>query len=522
MRPLELLAPSGSSLERAAASVSNGLQVSEGALRRLRLRFYDTFDGRVRAAGLILRHERQDGAHGGRLVLLERDGAGLRASAAMPAPSGPTLALELPDGRLRRELLGVIDVRALLSLAALRVRELELAVLDEERKTVARGRLCEPALEGDGRGRPEVPLDVRLALAPLRGFDQQLRATREVLLERGFRPARQTLADEAVLAGGGHPGGISSKVAVKLIPSQRSDAAAVAVLRRLLEVMDVNLDGAAAAIDPEFLHDYRVALRRTRSVLKQLRGVFPPEELRHFRSEFRRLQRATADARDLDVHVAGFDELAALVPERERAQLAPLRELLSTRRELAHRACARELRSERALALRREWEELLEGLVGRPAEGRPAAERPIGELAGERIARVYKRMLARGRGFGPETPAVEYHELRKQGKELRYLLELFGRPLYDRRVVRPLIAALKDLQDVLGRHQDREVQVAMLRSLAGELARAAGGPAALLATGVLVDRLCEDEIAARAQFDRVFAEFAAKRRRRAIEETFCS
>jgi CHAD domain-containing protein len=516
MSRLELLAPAGSSLERAAASVGGALDLSEGRLRRLCLRFYDTFDGRVRAAGLTLRHEQQDGAQGGRLALLERDGGALRASAQMPPPADRTLALQLPEGELRRQLLEVIDVRALLALAAVSARELELAVLDRQRKTVARGFLREAALESAGGARPEV----RLELESLRGFEQQAQAIRERLLERGFRPARSMLVDEAVLAGGGRPEGVSSKVAVELIPSQRSDAAAVAVLRRLLEVMDLNLEGAAAAIDPEFLHDYRVALRRTRSVLKQLRGVFPAEELAYFRAEFRRLQRATAPARDLDVHVVQFDALARLAPERERPQLTPLRQLLALRRELAHGACARELHSERALRLRREWEELLEGLVARPADGRPDAERPIGELAGERIARVYRRMLARGNSLGPQSPALEYHELRKQGKELRYLLELFGRPLYDRRVVRPLISALKDLQDVLGRHQDREVQVEMLRSLAPELARAPGGPAALMASGVLVDRLCADELAARAEFQRVFAPFAARRRRRAVKEAF--
>ena len=61
------------------------------------------------------------------------------------------------------------------------------------------------------------------------------------------------------------------------------------------------------------------------------------------------------------------------------------------------------------------------------------------------------------------SPAEEYHELRKKGKELRYLLELFGAPLYPSDVVDPLVKALKGLQDVLGRHQDREVQVALLR-----------------------------------------------------------
>ena len=56
-----------------------------------------------------------------------------------------------------------------------------------------------------------------------------------------------------------------------------------------------------------------------------------------------------------------------------------------------------------------------------------------------------------------------------------------------------MIKSLKGFQDVLGRHQDREVQMAMLRSTADEVATLPGGAAACMAMGVLVDRLQVDE-----------------------------
>ena len=72
-------------------------------------------------------------------------------------------------------------------------------------------------------------------------------------------------------------------------------------------------------------------------------------------------------------------------------------------------------------------------LVG-AADGRPSRRRaPIGELAGERIRKVYRRMVKMGRAIDGASPAEDYHELRKKGKELRYLLELFGAPLYPTR-----------------------------------------------------------------------------------------
>src|SRR5205807_4000394 len=103
------------------------------------------------------------------------------------------------------------------------------------------------------------------------------------------------------------------------------------------------------------------------------------------------------------------------------------------------------------------------------------------------IRKVYKRVLRMGAAIDPSSPPEDYHELRKKGKELRYLLELFGAPLYPAEVVRPMLKSLKGLQTVLGRHQDREVQVATLRSLKAELSALPGGAAALMATGVLVE-----------------------------------
>ena len=121
-----------------------------------------------------------------------------------------------------------------------------------------------------------------------------------------------------------------------------------------------------------------------------------------------------------------------------------------------------------------------------------------------------------GEAISDASPAEDFHELRKKGKELRYLLELFGVQLFDADVVGPLIDSLKDLQELLGRHQDREVQVAMVRSLTGEVAPRPGGGPACLAMGTLVARLRDDELAARRAFAESFAELASADRRDAV------
>jgi CHAD domain-containing protein len=202
--------------------------------------------------------------------------------------------------------------------------------------------------------------------------------------------------------------------------------------------------------------------------------------------------------------------------------LEPLLDVLRTRRTKARFGMVAALRSERTTQLLADWRAFLDGLASSPEAERPDAARSIGAVAGERIRKVYRQMVRMGEAIDASTPAEDYHELRKKGKELRYLLELLGGPLYPSEVVKPMIRTLKGLQDVLGRHQDREVQVALLRSLGPAVAKADGSEAALMAMGALIARLAEDERAARSEFAESFAEFASPEERRLVGETFAS
>ncbi|MGZ4202337.1 MAG: CHAD domain-containing protein, partial [Thermoleophilaceae bacterium] len=124
-----------------------------------------------------------------------------------------------------------------------------------------------------------------------------------------------------------------------------------------------------------------------------------------------------------------------------------------------------------------------------------------------------------GRKAGEDGPPEALHDLRKQGKELRYLLEFFG-GLYPDRTVRPMLKTLKALQDILGRFQDTEVQATMLRDHRDTVAAREGGAAALMAMGLLVDRLENEKTAARERFAERFADFSAPRQRELVEEAF--
>ncbi len=147
----------------------------------------------------------------------------------------------------------------------------------------------------------------------------------------------------------------------------------------------------------------------------------------------------------------------------------------------------------------------------------PTAERTVHDLASHRITQVYRQMVKMGKAIDDDSPAEDLHELRKVGKELRYLLEFFA-SLYPPEVGKPFVKTLKGLQDMLGRFQDREVQRLWLRALAPDVK----DPFTLMAMGVLVDRFIKEEAAAREEFAGRFAAFASEEQKQIVKEHFSS
>jgi len=512
VRGTQLLLPDGLSASGAADALASEIPIVTQRAHVLERTFWDSFDGRVHAAGLAL----IDSAGG--LSLADATTYAEVARGAKLGRAQRVLVDDLPPGDLRAQLEPLLKMRALTPIARVRSRMLPIGVLDDEGKTVVRLRVEEASTRLDSE--TSTALRPRLHLTGVRGYDDELERLRALLVgSLGLTEAVRPVQDDAVAAAGGTPGGISSKLRVKLRAEQRADGAAVVVLRDLLTTIEVNLPGTLADVDSEFLHDLRVSVRRTRALQRELSKVFPPEPLRCFRDDFKELQQVTGPTRDLDVQLLEFGELERDLPATSAPDVAPLRTLLADHRSAEQRKMVRALRSEPVRVVLRDWSAFLEDLTDAPTTDRPDAARPIGDVAGHRIAKVYKRMVKMGRAIDDASPHEALHDLRKQGKELRYLLEFFS-SLYPADVVKPMVGSLKSLQDVLGRFQDCEVQADQLRSLGDEVAALDGGAAALMAMGVLVERLHDDQHTARDQFAERFARFATAEQREIVKRTF--
>ena len=469
----------------------------------------DTFDWRLYKAGLTLHFEQA--RRGGRLVLSKADGTPQAEQPVTRSPLRPGLAQDLPPGPVRDRIAVLTSPRALLPIVKA-VRTVRVTrLLNADGKTVARlvadrVTVTAPTARNAGGGTTaELPL--RLAVAEVRGYPSQARKAAALLAGvPGVSHASQSVFTAALTALGRHPADYTSGVEAEITAAMPAPVAVARLLLRLLDTLELNVDGVLRDIDTEFLHDLRVAVRRTRSAIKLLGEVLPADLVEHFKAEFKWLGDVTTPVRDLDVHLLGFPALAGQMVAASPADLEPLRAFLARRRAREFRRLAAALRGPRFRAITQDWRKALLEIrdVDGPRRRRPSAV----ALALSTTGRSFRRIVAQGGAIAADSPPESLHDLRKRAKELRYLLEFFA-PLHDPVAYRKVVSDLKQLQDCLGEFQDSEVQRHEIHTLADAMLAERAAPAAtLLAMGEIAAKLTLSQAEARAEFAARFARFA--------------
>jgi CHAD domain-containing protein len=508
--------PSGLEPEAIIERIASELSLGGGTEERGALTFYDSFDWRLFDSGRQL-SVRRHGRNRTLELLSESDGALLES---LTTGGGmPVFCWDLPTGGLRGALEPAVQMRALLPQVEVRSRITTLPVLDDEEKTVVRVAFESHAAREPGKGH-YLEMPRRLSLIPIRGYEESFERLSGLLQGAcSLTPGGEGLLTAALAAIGRAAGDYSSKLDFRFRPEQQAASVAREIQLHLLTTLERNLDGTRANLDSEFLHDLRVAVRRARSALTQIKGVFPGADVERFKPELAWIGQITGESRDMDVYLLDYDRYRATLPERFRSDLDPLYDFLVVHQKSAYRKMVRQLNSERFQQLLDGWRSYLQS-ESMDSEGAPAALAPVSRVADKRIHRIYKRVLAEGSVITEDSPAEALHELRKNCKKLRYLIEFF-QSLYPKRLVRPMIKALKRLLDNLGQFQDLEVQADKLRHFAHQMVAEGEVPAdTLLAMGMLVDGLLRRQAEVRHEFGGSFAEFAGSENRQAYKALF--
>ncbi|HEX2434520.1 MAG TPA: CHAD domain-containing protein [Gaiellaceae bacterium] len=221
--------------------------------------------------------------------------------------------------------------------------------------------------------------------------------------------------------------------------------------------------GVRLGADPEELHKQRVATRRLRSLLRSARPVLEdPIRTERLRDELRWLGALLGEVRDRDVLIDYL--VAELATLEEAAAFGAVLELLDGERDEARERLIGALDGPRYATLLAELERL-PGLKEGASLERVAAD-------------DYRRLRRAARRLDAKATDEELHRLRIRAKRARYAAEAVG-------AKKEFVDRAKDLQDVLGEHQDAVVAEERIRDL---LARVRGTGRTALAAGRLIER----------------------------------
>ncbi len=230
--------------------------------------------------------------------------------------------------------------------------------------------------------------------------------------------------------------------------------------------------GTRLGDEPEALHKQRVAVRRLRALLRSAAPMLDPIWSNQLREELGWLGRSLGSVRDLDVLLVHLREEVRALEGDDRSAGLQLIAALDEERTAARGELVRALGSTRYLTLLARLEEAVPGprWVG--------DDIPVEELA----AKSFRKLAKAANAFGKDSTDEELHAVRIRAKRARYAAEL-AETLVGKPATR-FVQRARELQDVIGEHQDAVVAEERLRAAAAK----ARTPQAAISVGRLVER----------------------------------
>lgn len=511
MRESAFVVPGELTTEAIVQSLVTVLPARLRSVPRHRFIVLDTFDGRVRQAGACLTRAGADRASTVRWqTLAGSDRFAIRTTRPV------SFAWDLPDGPLKEEAAPIVGPRRLLAQAEAEEQGSVLEMLDDRGTAVARLRIASgqarlPTAAGDWR-----PWPAMLTLTGRPGYNDEYERLVPVI---AGRPGIQRCPDGPVAAilrqvGASEPRDLSSP-RLTLDPAVRADVGARQIHLALLEVLAANESGVRGNVDSEFLHDFRVAIRRARSLLGQVRGVFPADVVEHFAGEFSWIGRLTGPPRDTDVLVLTLREQHR---EFDGDDMSALIALLGGTQQREYERLVEALDSPRYQRLLGEWRAFLEAPIP-PAPQAEYAHDTLATAVARRARRLSRRIAGNAKTIDRRMAAERIHEIRIDAKKLRYLVDAAS-VCYRPADVKCVLTALKKLQRALGDFNDAHVQETRLLDCARAIGTGNGPSSALVTLGRLAERCRQRRERLRDEVAEKLSRFRDKEVRKACKRAF--
>ena len=465
--------------------------ISEKLVKKGEMIIYDSFNGHLEAKDRLLF------TFSGRAHLWSPDGILFDA----PQKERFKQAGSIEDLALRTYVQKLVEIRALLPRATCHLVHKEYLLLDLLGKIVVGVSQWHVSRFDD-----HVYL---LKLTPLKGYEEDLKhAEKELILAqwetcKGI-PIKQTLDGLNI-----HPQ-IAPCSKPPTFPTSRPAGWVVPVVcLHFLGMIKENENGVIQDLDTEFLHDLRVASRKSRTILKLLRTTISEDLFKLGKSFLTQLGKATNELRDVDVYLLNQDEYQGMIPSSHQSFLEPFFQFLRGRRQHALGRVRSLLKSEEYARGFREFQVGLQIARNDALQGKtpgPVGNLPAGVIAEKAILERYNNIVTKGSLIHAETEDAALHNLRIECKRMRYLCDMFSCLFSE--AIRPTIRNLKQLQNLLGDFNDLSVQELFFESYTRHLPLdIENRDLTLVAIGMLLGEFHQMKLDLRIQFFRDFDNF---------------
>jgi len=237
----------------------------------------------------------------------------------------------------------------------------------------------------------------------------------------------------------------------------RADRVVKQILESLLDTIEEERAALHTRESVEAVHQFRVAIRKTRSVAAQLPDAFEKADLDYCLSEFKWIAVVTGPIRDIDVFLERINAYEATGRSGNEGALNELKEWLRSERVAAMAQLDKAVRSRRYQTLMARWRGILARDSGRLSSEADAL--PVERAATGAIGRAHRVLMRRAIALLADQSfeVTVVHRLRISCKKLRYLLEAFADVLGQERVA-GLIEVQKRVQDGAGGFHDLVLQ----------------------------------------------------------------
>ncbi|MBA3779090.1 MAG: CHAD domain-containing protein [Chloroflexi bacterium] len=232
------------------------------------------------------------------------------------------------------------------------------------------------------------------------------------------------------------------------------------VLRFHLARMLAREEGTRAGDDVEELHGMRVATRRMRAAWRVFEDSYRPKQRQRYVAELRGVARALGTVRDLDVLLDGLDGYTASRNSQTRDALEPLADAWRRSRDEGRASLMQVLDSADYTRFVDDYFEFVHTEAAGALPLPPHSPSTVRDTAGSRLWAAHEHVRAYDAGLAWADVAT-LHELRIEGKRLRYTLEFFKEVLGPE--AGSLIEQVTQMQDHLGLLHDADVAAHLAR-----------------------------------------------------------